>query len=109
MSEQHFENQPKPDADTSHPHHSQHKHLARKPEETTAYLIGGGIASLAAAAHLIQDAHVPANQIHILEALPVAVGLMDGAGNAKTGCILRGGRMLNFSYLYCGGENGYVT
>lgn len=39
----------------------------RQPELTDAYLIGGGIASLAAAVHLIQDAHLPASQIHILE------------------------------------------
>ncbi len=74
-------------------------HTTRKPEETNAYLVGGGIASLAAAVHLIQDAHVPASQIHILESGPVPGGSMDGAGNAEKGYVLRGGRMLNFSYL----------
>lgn len=99
MSEQHFNYWPTPDADTPHPHHIGHKHEARKPEETNVYLVGGGIASLAAATHLIQDAHVPANQIHILEESSLPGGSMDGAGNSKTGYILRGGRMLNFSYL----------
>lgn len=74
-------------------------HETRNPEETNAYLVGGGIASLAAAVHLIQDAKVPANHIHILESGPLPGGSMDGAGNAETGYILRGGRMLNFSYL----------
>lgn len=77
--------------------HAQHE--VRKPEETNAYLVGGGIASLAAAAHLIHDAHVPANQIHIIESGPLPGGSMDGAGNSETGYILRGGRMLNFSYV----------
>ncbi|KAE9366642.1 67 kDa myosin-cross-reactive antigen family protein [Stipitochalara longipes BDJ] len=80
-----------------HAHHEGHQ--IRKPEEVNAYLVGGGIASLAAAVHLIQDAKVPANQIHILESSPLPGGSMDGAGNAETGYILRGGRMLNFSYL----------
>lgn len=82
-----------------------HKHdeaaieRAKHPERTNAYLIGGGIASLAAAVHLIQEARVPASQIHILESSSVTGGSMDGAGNAQDGYRLRGGRMLNFSYL----------
>jgi oleate hydratase len=82
-----------------HAHHNITGHQVRKPEGTNAYLVGGGIASLAAAAHLIHDANVPANQIHIIESGPLPGGSMDGAGNSKTGYILRGGRMLNFSYL----------
>ena len=72
---------------------------AKNPENTNAYLVGGGIASLAAAVHLIQDAHVPASQIHILESGSVPGGSMDGAGNPHDGYRLRGGRMLNFSYF----------
>lgn len=74
-------------------------HSAKHAERTNAYLVGGGIASLAAAVHLIQDAHVPASQIHILESSSLPGGSMDGAGNAHDGYRLRGGRMLNFSYL----------
>jgi oleate hydratase len=81
------------------PHAYHEGRPVRKPEETNAYLVGGGIASLAAAVHLIHDAKVPANQVHILESGPLPGGSMDGAGNAETGYILRGGRMLNFSYL----------
>jgi oleate hydratase len=79
--------------------HANKGHPVRNPLQTNAYLVGGGIASLAAAVHLIQDAHVPANQIHILESGPLPGGSIDGAGNADTGYIIRGGRMLNFSYL----------
>ncbi|ORY14493.1 67 kDa myosin-cross-reactive antigen family protein [Clohesyomyces aquaticus] len=71
----------------------------RDPETTQAYLVGGGIGSLAAAVHLIQDAKVPAKNVHILEALPVLGGSMDGAGDAREGYMIRGGRMLNYSYL----------
>jgi oleate hydratase len=71
----------------------------KTPKETNAYLVGGGIASLAAAVYLIRDGNVPASQIHILESSPFAGGSMDGAGNAQDGYVLRGGRMLNFSYV----------
>jgi oleate hydratase len=81
------------------PHANTHAELPhRNPEQVNAYLVGGGISSLAAAVHLIQDAHVPASQIHILESSPIPGGSMDGSGSPKTGYILRGGRMLNFSY-----------
>jgi oleate hydratase len=100
MFEQDFENRLRPDAHTPHLHHNGHsEHEIRKPQETNAYLVGSGIASLAAAAHLIHDAHVPADQIHILESSAVPGGSMDGAGTSDAGYIIRGGRMLNFSYL----------
>jgi oleate hydratase len=50
-----------------------------------AFLVGGGIVSLAAAVHLIQDADVPASQIHILESSSESGGSMDGAGNPHDG------------------------
>lgn len=90
---------------TEMPHQTMPERLAhgglprRLSEEVNAYLVGGGIASLAAAVHLIQDAQVPANQIHILESGQLPGGSMDGAGTAEKGYVLRGGRMLNFSYL----------
>jgi oleate hydratase len=81
--------------------HARHTkgHQVRNPEQVNAYLVGSGIASLAAAVHLIQDAHILPSQIHILESGPVPGGSMDGSGSASTGYVLRGGRMLNFSYL----------
>ncbi|WBP86314.1 oleate hydratase [Kitasatospora cathayae] len=39
-----------------------------------AYLVGGGIAALAAAAFLIRDGDVPGENIHVLEQLPLAGG-----------------------------------
>lgn len=57
-----------------------------------AYLVGGGIGSLSAAAFLIRDGHMPGRNIHILEQSAVYGGSMDGAGNAKEGYSARGGR-----------------
>lgn len=57
-----------------------------------AYLVGGGIGSLSAAAFLIRDGHMPGRNIHILEQSAVYGGSMDGAGNAKDGYSARGGR-----------------
>jgi oleate hydratase len=45
-----------------------------------AYLVGGGIASLAAAAFLVRDGGMAGSQITILEAGPVMGGSMAGAG-----------------------------
>lgn len=57
-----------------------------------AYLIGGGIASLSAAAFLIRDAHMPGKNIHILEESKLYGGSMDGAGSPEKGYSARGGR-----------------
>ena len=61
-------------------------------EKRNAYLLGGGIGSLSAAAFLLRDAHMPGKNIHILEQLEVSGGSMDGAGTAETGYTARGGR-----------------
>ncbi|ASW00409.1 oleate hydratase [Paraburkholderia aromaticivorans] len=63
------------------------------------YLVGGGIASLAAAAFLIRDADVPGSRITILEALDKPGGSLDGDGSPQEGYVVRGGRMLESKYL----------
>ncbi|MEN8906827.1 MAG: oleate hydratase [Clostridiales bacterium] len=63
-------------------------------DKKSAYLIGGGIGSLSAAAFLIRDGHMPAKNIHIFEKLNVLGGSMDGSGNPVDGYIARGGREL---------------
>jgi oleate hydratase len=59
------------------------------------YFIGGGLASLAGAAYLIRDCNFKGENIHIIEALKVLGGSNDAAGDAATGFVCRGGRMLN--------------
>ncbi len=57
------------------------------------YLVGGGIASLAAAVFLIRDGVVIGRDITMLEESDVIGGSLDGAGSAERGYVLRGGRM----------------
>lgn len=66
-----------------------------------AYLVGGGIGSLAAAAFLIRDGKLPGAAISILEATPLMGGSLDGAGNPTEGYSLRGGRMLTTDNYEC--------
>ena len=66
-----------------------------------AYLVGGGIGSLAAAAFMIRDGKMPGDAISILEAAPLMGGSLDGAGNPTEGYSLRGGRMLTTDNYEC--------
>lgn len=67
-------------------------------DETRVHLVGGGIASLSAAAYLIREG-VPGRNIHVYEELDVLGGSLDGAGDPDEGYVIRGGRMFNFSYV----------
>lgn len=58
----------------------------------SAYIIGGGLAGLAAAVFLIRDGGMKGSKIHIFEELNVPGGSMDGIYNPARGYIIRGGR-----------------
>ncbi|WP_168455082.1 oleate hydratase [Acetobacter pasteurianus] len=58
----------------------------------SAWIVGGGLAGMAAAAFLIRDAGMTPSAITILEASDSDGGALDGAGNAETGWLIRGGR-----------------
>lgn len=67
----------------------------RKPagaDNKRAWLVGAGLASMAAAGFLIRDGQLDPKKVTILEASNVDGGALDGAGNALTGWLLRGGR-----------------
>ncbi len=66
-----------------------------------AYLVGGGIGSLAAAAFMIRDGGMQGSNITIFETSPVTGGSLDGGGNAEDGYTLRGGRMLTTDNYEC--------
>jgi oleate hydratase len=68
------------------------------PEPST-YLVGGGIASLAAAVFLIRDGFIPGSTITIIEESPRIGGSLDAAGNPDDGYVMRGGRMIESKYL----------
>ena len=67
----------------------------RKPEnveQKSAYLVGAGLASMAAAVFLIRDAQMDGKKIHIFEELPLPGGSLDGILQPARGFIIRGGR-----------------
>ncbi len=66
-----------------------------------AYLVGGGIGSLAAAAFLIRDGGMSGANISILESGSLMGGSLDGAGDAEHGYSMRGGRMLTTDNYEC--------
>ena len=66
-----------------------------------AYLVGGGIGSMAAAAFMVRDGCLPGGNISILEVAPVMGGSLDGAGDPASGYSLRGGRMLTTDNYEC--------
>jgi oleate hydratase len=70
-------------------------------KQSKAYLVGGGIGSMAAAAFLVRDGELPGGNISILEALPVMGGSLDAAGDPVKGYSLRGGRMLTTDNYEC--------
>jgi oleate hydratase len=72
-----------------------------KSAELKAYMVGGGIGSLAAAAFMIRDGGILGRNITIFEAMPVAGGSMDGGGSPTDGYTLRGGRMLTTDNYEC--------
>lgn len=66
-----------------------------KPEgvdHKSAYLVGSGLASLAAACFLVRDGQMKGEHIHILEELDIAGGACDGIKDPTKGFIIRGGR-----------------
>ena len=62
-------------------------------QDSTHILIGGGIASLAAATLLLRDARIDGRHIRIIEQSDTLGGSLDGSGNAQAGYLMRGGRM----------------
>ncbi|WP_348269222.1 oleate hydratase [Edaphobacter paludis] len=63
------------------------------------YLVGGGIASLAAAAFLIRDGDVRGGNIIVFEEAEKIGGSLDAAGTSRNGYVIRGGRMIESKYL----------
>jgi oleate hydratase len=68
-------------------------------DNAAIYLVGAGIASLAAAAFLIRDGDIPGPHITILEESAKVGGSLDAAGTSAGGYTMRGGRMIESKYL----------
>lgn len=67
--------------------------------QRSAYLVGGGIASLAAAAYLVRDGRIPGARIHVLEEQERVGGSLDASGTAAEGFSMRGTRMYGAAYV----------
>lgn len=68
---------------------------SRKPEgveDKSAYIVGAGLAGLAAAVFLIRDGHMKGDRIHIFEELSLSGGSLDGKFIPHDGFVTRGGR-----------------
>lgn len=70
---------------------------AGRPDKV--YVVGGGIASLAAAAFLIRDGDVRGQDITIFDEGSVLGGSLDAGGDPDRGYSMRGGRMLESHYV----------
>ncbi|MFH8282406.1 oleate hydratase [Streptomyces antibioticus] len=60
-----------------------------------AYLVGGGIAALAAATYLIRDGGFEGTDIHLFEGHRALGGSLDASGGPDVGYSMRGGRMFD--------------
>lgn len=69
--------------------------VGRDYGDRQVYIVGGGIASLAAAAYLVRDCNFKGENIHIIEATSNIGGSNDASTELGDGYIYRGGRMLN--------------
>ncbi|MHC3467981.1 oleate hydratase [Streptomyces sp. 7R007] len=63
-----------------------------------AYLVGGGIAALAAAAFLIREGGFEGADIHLFEEQRQLGGSLDAGGSAEAGYTMRGGRMFEAEF-----------
>ena len=70
-------------------------------DKKSAYIIGTGLAGLAAAFYLVRDGQVKGTRIHLLEKLELAGGSCDGRKDVSKGFYMRGGREMDnhFEYL----------
>ncbi|KAE8353404.1 oleate hydratase [Aspergillus coremiiformis] len=67
------------------------------PDTLDVWILGSGMATLASAVHLIQEANVPPARIHILEKLSMAGGGSVSEGDATSGYNYRPGGMPPFN------------
>lgn len=67
-------------------------------DNSKVYIVGSGIAGMAAAYYFIKDGRIPGKNIIFLDQAHIDGGSLDGAGNAEQGFIIRGGREMDMTY-----------
>ncbi len=78
-----------------------HGSLMKNSVNKQAYIIGGGIAGLSAAAYLIADGGMKGEKIHIFDVRQEMGGSFDGSGNEEKGYVSRGFRMFEDTVYLC--------
>jgi oleate hydratase len=73
--------------------------VSSRTDGVKAWLVGGGIASLAAAVYLIREARFPGPDIRILEEGAAPGGSLDAGGSVVDGFSMRGSRMYGPAYV----------
>ncbi|KAI9374121.1 streptococcal 67 kDa myosin-cross-reactive antigen like family-domain-containing protein [Aspergillus egyptiacus] len=68
-----------------------HKMPTRSPDRLDAWILDSGIASLTAAVHLVQEAHVPPSRIHIVSKSSISSRTTVSYGDAEHGYDFRAG------------------
>ncbi|WP_327730982.1 oleate hydratase [Streptomyces sp. NBC_00487] len=63
-----------------------------------AYLVGSGIAAMAAAVYLIREGGFDGSDIHLFEEHRLTGGSLDAGGTPETGYTMRGGRMFEAEF-----------
>ncbi|MCY1715172.1 oleate hydratase [Caproiciproducens galactitolivorans] len=69
-----------------------------KPEgvdHKSAYIVGSGLAALAAACFLVRDGQMKGDHVHVLEKDPIPGGACDGYLYENLGYVMRGGREMD--------------
>lgn len=61
----------------------------------SAYIVGSGLAALAAACFLVRDGQMSGKRVHILEKDPIPGGACDGYRYDNLGYVMRGGREMD--------------
>ena len=70
----------------------------KKPKDVdkkSAYIVGSGLAALAAACFLVRDGQMKGERVHILEKEPIPGGACDGYLYDGLGYVMRGGREMD--------------
>ena len=72
-----------------------HPEKPKDVDKKSAYIIGTGLAGLAAAFYLVRDGQMKGEHIHLLEKLELAGGSCDGKKDVTKGFYMRGGREMD--------------
>jgi oleate hydratase len=64
-------------------------------EYKSAYIVGSGLAALAAACYLVRDGQMKGERVHVIEKDKIPGGACDGFEYANRGYVMRGGREMD--------------